>query len=449
MRLGPTGKIVLSSALITFDGSASTLALQAIADELTLPIASLQLINSAPLLMMAALLVPAGALADRIGRARALRWGLIVFAIGSLASALSGSAVQLIVARLTQGAGASAVLPAALALLPAVETRSSDNTRTLGTWASWTGAAAVAGPLLSGLIVDLWSWRGVYALSAALALVAATRSNHESPSAGRGAPVPTAATAALVAGLAALAYLASQAPNRSLGGLQVAALVLFIAFNAWVIARDPASEALFPREIRTARICIAANIATFALYFGMFGLPFLLVLYMQQILSYSALRAAFIILPISVMLLLAKRLARMTSSMSASAVTCAGTLFVSGGIAWVGVDADHLARWPDLVAGAALLGFGISLTVTPVTSAAIGDVPDTHTGLASGLNHAVVRFAGLTAVAVLGSVASPGSSVRVTSEGVRLALMICAGAVGLIGIAASAMLGRDRQPGKL
>jgi MFS family permease len=215
-----------------------------------------------------------------------------------------------------------------------------------------------------------------------------------------------------------------------------------------VVARNRHRRVLFPAELTTARNCLPANVTTFALYFGMFGLSFLIVLYAQQVLRYSALWAAILLLPMSIMLFFAERFGRLTTLIGTRWLIIAGTLSAAGAIGWLGASGLPLPFWPQMILGTALFGFGISLAVSALTHAAVAAVPDTHAGAASGLNHAVVRAAGLTAVAFLGSIAAPGATDVVSAEGVQRALLICAGLVAAGGITASALL-RDHEPGGL
>lgn len=215
-----------------------------------------------------------------------------------------------------------------------------------------------------------------------------------------------------------------------------------------VLVRDPRRQVLFPRELLTARNCLPANATTFALYFGMFGLSFIVVLYVQQLLQYSALWAAVVLLTISILLLFAERLGRLTAVIGTRWVIVAGAVAAAVGIGWIGSSPHPVPFWSHLIAGTGLFGFGLSVAVSALTHAAVAGVPETCAGTASGLNHAVVRAAGLVSVALLGSIAAPGMSDSVSAEGVQRALLTCAGVVGAGGILGGVFL-RDDQPGGL
>ena len=440
--------LILASALITLDGTATTIALPAIARDLSAPMSQLQWIANAPLLALAAMLLPAGAIADRVGHIRLLRTGLVIFVAASLVCASAASSAVIIGARLGQGAGGALVLPAALALLRGGYDDAAERTRIFGVWAAWTGAASAAGPLLAGLLVDVMSWRAVFLPSVAVGLISLVLLKREPPvSAGtRPGPVPGLATVALMVLLGALAFLLMHVSRSgSSDTLLVVPAALAVAGSV-ALGRDSRRQVLFPPELMRARNCLPANVTTFALYFGMFGLSFLLVLYVQQVLHYSASWAAVVLLPISVMLLFAERFGRLTSSVGTRWLVMGGVLLAAGGIAWIGGASHPVPFWSHIILGTTGFGLGISVAVSALTHAAVAAVPENCAGAASGLNHAVVRAAGLIAIALLGSVAAPGPSDAMSAEGFGRAVLLCAAVVAAGGLAGSARL-RDDEAG--
>jgi MFS family permease len=441
--------LILASALITLDGTATTIALPAIGRDLKVSVTTLQWIANAPLLILAAMLLPAGTLADRYGRIRMMRIGLICFVVASLGCAAARSELEIIGARFVQGAGGALVLPATLAVLRGAYTNSAQRTRVFGVWAAWTGAASAAGPLLAGALVDFWKWRAVFLPAALAGVVALLLIRREAPSASatRTSPVPVRATVALMVLLGGIAYLLM---HGSAEGVQVSRLTLgfvLAAVAAVVLTRDRHRGVLFPRELRAARNCLPANAITFALYFGMFGLSFLVVLYVQQVLGYSASWAAVVLLPMSIMLFFAELFGRLTTLVGTRALILAGAIAAAGGIAWMGVSSHPLPFWSHIILGTGLFGLGLSLAVSALTHAAVAAVPDACAGAASGLNHAVVRVAGLIAVAVLGSISAPGLADAITVEGFQRALLVCATVVAAGGIAGTLLLSDDAPGG--
>ena len=442
--------LILGSVLITLDGGATNVALPAIGRDLSISVSGLQWVTNAPLLMLAVMLLPAGTLADRYGRVRVMRIGLATFALGAIAGAVSPSDRALIAARFVQGAGGALVLPASLAVLRGAYRDPAERTRMFGVWAAWTGVASAAGPLLAGALVDFWTWRVVFLPPAFAGAFAAVLLDADSPAASpsRSQPVPVVAMAALMALLGGAAFLLVRVPVEGLIGWRAAVPAALAVLGAILLTIDPNRHVLLPRELITARNCLPANATTFSLYFGLFGLSFLLVLYLQQVLDYSALWTAVVLLPMSVMLFLAERFGRLTAAFGTRALIVVGALAAASGIAWMANSQHPLPFWSGIVAGTALFGLGISLTVSALTNAAVAAVPESCAGAASGLNHAIVRAAGLFAVALLGSIAAPGLSDVVSADGVRRAMMICAAVVAMGGIGSSMLL-RDDAPGGL
>jgi len=440
--------LILASALITLDGTATTIALPAIGRDLSAPMPRLQWIVNAPLLALAAMLLPAGTIADRFGHVRVLRTGLLIFMAASLACAAAWSDAALIGARLGQGAGGALVLPAVLAALRGAYDDAAERTRVFGVWAAWTGAASAAGPLLAGMLVDVLSWRAVFLPSIAVGLVSLILLKRERPVAvgDRSGPVPGIATAALMVLLGAFAYLLMHASRSGLTDPSLLVPAALAVAGGVALIRDPRRQVLFPGELLSARNCLPANATTFALYFGMFGLSFLLVLYVQQVLHYSALWAAVVLLPISIMLLFAERFGRLTSSVGTKWLVLGGALPAAGGLAWIGSAPHPVPFWSHIILGTTLFGLGLSIAVSALTHAAVAAVPEECAGAASGLNHAVVRAGGLISVALLGSIAAPGASDVISAEGFQRALLLCAAVVAAGGLAGSARL-RDDEAG--
>jgi MFS family permease len=384
--------LILGSALITLDGTATTIALPAIGRDLASPVSRLQWIANAPLLVLAVMLLPAGTFGDRFGRVRVLRIGLMLFVAASGVCAAAWSDAALIAAKLAQGAGGALVLPTTLAVLRGAYDDAAERTRIFGLWAACTGAASAAGPLLAGLLVDVISWRAVFLPS-------------------------------IAAGLLSLVLLKLELPNG-----------------------DSRRRAWLPRELLTARNCLSANVASFGLYFGMFGLSFLLVLYVQQVLNYSALGAAIALLPISIALLFAERFGRLTSSVGTRWLAVISGLAAAAGIAWIGSAPHPVPLWTHIVVGTTVFGLAVSGAVSALTHAAVAAVPEEFAGVASGLNHAVVRAAGLVSVALLGSIAAPGTTDVISAEGFQRAVLSCAAIVAVVAIAGSARI-RDEEAG--
>lgn len=440
--------LIVASALITFDGSATTIAFPAIGRELSASMARLQWIANAPLLGLSAVLLPAGTLGDRFGHVRVLRVGLMIFVIASAACTAASSDRALVVARLAQGVGGALVLPSVLALLRAGYDDTAERTRVFGVWAAWTGAAGAVGPLLAGVFVDVLSWRAIFVMSAAIGVAAAFLLTRDSTkrTAARCQTVPVGATVALMTLLAAAAYALIEGARTGWTDNGVMLAVAIALASGAVLVRNREIRVLLPLELLNARNCVAANTTDFALYFGMFGLTFLLALYAQQVLRYSALWSAVALLPISIMLLLAERFGRLTAMIGTKPLAMGGALTAGAALAWIGSAPHPIPFWSHMIAGTTAFGLGMSVSISALTHASVTAVPEDCAGAASALNHAVVRVAGLIAIAVLGSIATSGMSDIISAEGFRRAVLVCAAIVSAGGLVGSVRL-RDHEAG--
>jgi MFS family permease len=437
--------LCIASALITFDGTAVTVALPAIGRELNLTFSRLQWIPNAQLLTVAALLLPAGALADRIGRGRVLKVGLLCYAATSGLAAWSHSDLSLIAARALQGGAGALLLPSALALMRTGFNDRDERTRRYAIWAAWTGGAGVMGPLVGAFFADFITWRGIFGVcscGAAAALLLLDGS--EDDKSRRSESFPFGGAVLLAALLAATAYLLIEGGQGDWRSLDLIASAAIIVLSLGMAARTTSLRALLPSEVVRNRNCVMANAATFAFYCGVFGIPFLVVMYTQQVLGYSALMASAGVLPVSLMLLVAERVSWVGLRIGTKWIVVIGSMTAALGIGWMANAPHPVPFWSYLVMGTFLFGAGLALVVSSLTHAAVASVSDHSAGIASGLHHATVRVAGLMAIALLGSIAAHDQSGRVSTDGFRRAMLVCSVIVGAGGITCGFRL-RDEE----
>ncbi|PPH49355.1 MFS transporter [Rathayibacter sp. AY1C9] len=430
---------VLASFVAFLDGTVVNVALPAITRELGGGLAVQQWVVDGYLITLGALILVAGSLADRIGRARSMTIGLIGFGVTSLLCALAPTAEVLIVARMLQGAAGAILVPSSLALIIAT-VHGAAQARTIGAWTAWTGTATIAGPVLGGLLVDAGSWRYVFALNllpiavtlALLRRLGAVDSGTRVPIDGVGAVLGVIGLGGPVFALIEQERLGIQHPlvlTALIGG--VAALVAFVVWER------RAAHPMLPLSLFASRNFTVGNVSTAFVYgalsFGFFALG----LFLQQTLGFSATLAGLATLPPTILLLL---LSQVSGSLSARfgprlfmgvgpLIAAAGFLLLS----FVDEGADYATQ---LLPGILLFGFGLAVTVAPLTSTILGAVEDGHSGVGSAVNNAVSRIAGLVAIAATSLVVGDSLDVEGFSRAAvaTSALLVAGGVVSLLGI---------------
>ncbi|PPG18690.1 MFS transporter [Rathayibacter sp. AY1C6] len=430
---------VLASFVAFLDGTVVNVALPAITRELGGGLAVQQWVVDGYLITLGALILVAGSLADRIGRARSMTIGLIGFGVTSLLCALAPTAEVLIVARMLQGAAGAILVPSSLALIIAT-VHGAAQARTIGAWTAWTGTATIAGPVLGGLLVDAGSWRYVFALNllpiavtlVLLGRLGAVDSGTRVPIDGVGAVLGVIGLGGPVFALIEQERLGIQHPlvlTALIGG--VAALVAFVVWER------RAAHPMLPLSLFASRNFTVGNVSTAFVYgalsFGFFALG----LFLQQTLGFSATLAGLATLPPTILLLL---LSQVSGSLSARfgprlfmgvgpLIAAAGFLLLS----FVDECADYATQ---LLPGILLFGFGLAVTVAPLTSTILGAVEDGHSGVGSAVNNAVSRIAGLVAIAATSLVVGDSLDVEGFSRAAvaTSALLVAGGVVSLLGI---------------
>lgn len=454
---------VLGSAMAFIDATVVNIALPRIGADLGAGAAGLQWTVNGYTLSLASLTLIGGSLSDRFGRRRVFVVGVTWFAVASLLCGMAPSLEALIAARITQGIGGALLTPGALAILESsFDPR--DRSRAIGAWSGLGGIAGALGPFLGGWLVEAASWRLVFLINVPLAaVVVAVAQRHvpesRNPDAGGRLDVAGALTAA--AGLAGLTYGFTAWPALGASSPTViAALAVGVAgMVGFMLVERRAQTPMLPLDVFRSRAFTAANLVTFAVYAALGGVFFLLVLQLQITAGFEPLAAGTALLPVTLlMLLLSARAGALAERigprlpMTAGPVVCACGFLL---LARIGPRASYLT---DVLPGVLALGLGLSLTVAPLTATALGSVDERHAGIASGVNNAVARAAGLLAVAVLPLVAGLGAGTltdpAVLAPTYRAAMRVCAGlllagaaiaAVGVPGRAAAAARPTEAQ----
>jgi EmrB/QacA subfamily drug resistance transporter len=454
MRMGSTAgrwvllATVLGSAVAFLDGTVVNVALPAIADDLDASLGDLQWVLNAYLVTLSAFVLLGGALGDRFGRKRVFLAGLGGFTLASALCGLAPSTEALIAARALQGIGAALLVPGSLAIISAAF-HPDDRARAVGAWSGLGGVAGALGPFLGGYLVDEVSWRVAFLINVpvALAVVWASRHVPESRASASG-PIDGLGAVTASLGLALATYgLIEASPAVAAGGIVVLGAFLVIE------ARAPAP--MLPLGLFRNRQFSGANGTTLAVYAALGGAFFLFVLQLQVVLGYSALEAGAALLPITLLMLaLSARAGALAQRIGPRLPMTIGPLGVAAGLViWSTVD-EGSTYLGAVLPGAIVFGLGLALTVAPLTATIMASADDAHLGVASGINNAVARLAGLLAVAVLPLLVGLDAATRPAEldAGVDQALLICAGlavagaVVSLLTVRTGATVATPTQP---
>lgn len=385
------------------------LALPAIDRDLDIGLSGQQWVVNGYLLPLVALLLVAGSLGDRYGRRRLLLVGLLGFGVASAAAGLAPSGTFLVGARVVQGLFAALVMPATLALLVDAF-RGEERAGAIGAWAAWSGLAAVVGPLAGGLLLAV-SWRWIFFLSLPFVAVAAglawwaVAESRAAPGEAQPLDLPGAMLASVAVG--AVAYAVVEAPTWGWTDARVlaAALTAPVTLGAFVWREARASAPMLPLGLFRRRSFRAANGATLTLYAAFNGSFFLLTIYLQTVLGYPPLAAGAATLPLTLIMIgLSERVGRLSERVGARGPMVLGQLLVAAGLLLLSALRSGDTYWWRVLPGVVTFGTGLALTVAPLTTTAVAAVPASAAGLASGVNNAVARLAGLLGVAVVGGV---------------------------------------------
>jgi EmrB/QacA subfamily drug resistance transporter len=402
---------ILASTIAAVDSSAVNVALPAISRDLGGGFAAQQWVSNAYLLTLSSLILLAGSLTDRLGERRVFVAGVAGFGIGSALCAAAPTVGVLIVARALQGVSGALLTPAALAIIVSVFPVQ-ERGAAIGRWTAWGGIGILAGPLLGGQIVDSTSWRWIFLINVPLVLVALALARVAVP----GRTQRTTETridwvgAALAAsGLAGISFGLIEQPvlgwsDPAVWGALAAGLGLFAGFIAF---EGRAAAPMLPMDLFSHRNFSVANAQTFAMYGGIALLGFFVTIYLQQVAGYSALKSGVTgLVPTVVMFLLSARMGRLADRYGARPFLTVGPLLVACGFGLMQRYGTSVSLVTDVLPALLVFSLGLALTVAPLTATVLADASEADAGIASAVNNAIARTAGLMAVAAVGAVVS-------------------------------------------
>lgn len=436
----------LASAIAFLDGTVVNVALRPIALDLGATLVDLQWVVNAYMLALASLILVGGSLGDRLGRRRVFVVGIAWFGLASVACGLAQGTEQLIVARGLQGVGAALLTPGSLALIQSLIAEE-DRARAIGYWSAWSGVAGAVGPLLGGWLVETLSWRWVFYINVPVAVIVILITLLRVPEArspGRQGRFDVTGAALGVVALGGITVALIQ------GGWAPAA-VGAVAAVAFVVVEARSRHPMLPLGVFADRTFSAANIATFLIYAALGAVMFFLVLHLQVVAGYSPLAAGAATIPFTVLLLVfSPRVGTLLDRTGPRPLMTLGPAVAAVGVVLLVFIPDDAAYLTDVLPGVVVFGAGITLLVTPLTATVLAAAPAAHVGLASGVNNAVARAAGLLSVAALPAMVGLGEEGSLAPDtfgaGYARAMWWCAGLLLLGAVVARVLLPGSRRP---
>jgi EmrB/QacA subfamily drug resistance transporter len=446
---------IVGSGVVMIDGTIVNVALPAIEDDLGGGLAAQQWVSNAYLLALGSLILIGGSLGDIYGERRVFAIGLTAFGVLSLACAAAPTIEVLIAARAVQGAAGALVTPSSLAIIvTAFAPR--ERGAAVGSWTAWGGIAAIVGPLVGGWIVDQVSWRWIFALNVPLVLVSLGLVLAAVPPAARATDrhVDVVGAGLCALGLGGFVFALIEQPGHGWASPVIVVPLIggVAAFAAFLGYERHAAEPMLKLELFTRRNFAIANVETLAVYAGLAILFFFLVIFLQQVAGYSALKSGLTTLPVTVLMFaLSRRFGALADRYGPRLFMGAGPLIAAAGILLLlrtDMDTSYLT---ELLPALLVFALGLSLTVAPLTATVLADADESDAGIASAVNNAVARVAGLVGVSVVGVVVAgtlAGDTFAANDESVRAfhqAVVICAALVAAGGVAGAIAITNPRR----
>jgi EmrB/QacA subfamily drug resistance transporter len=432
---------VAGSGMAFLDSTVVNVALPKIGEDFDAGTSALQWILNGYLLTLASLILLGGSLGDRFGRRRVFVIGVGVFTAASLLCAIAPNAETLIAARLLQGIGGALLTPGSLALIEA-SFRPADRARAIGAWSGLGGVATAFGPLLGGYLIGAVSWRAIFLINLPIGIFvawAATEHVPESRDPGSAGRIDLQGAVLAALGLAGTTYALIEAPDKgATAAVLVAAIGGLLALAAFFWAETRVRDPMLPLGIFRSRQFSAANAVTFVVYAALGGFFFLLVAFLQISMGYTPIEAGAASLPVTLLMLaFSARSGALAQRIGARLPLTLGPLIIAAGLLLMTTIEPGASYLTGILPAIVVFGAGLTLVVAPVTATVLAAAPASHSGIASGVNNAVARVAGLLAVAVLPALAGVTGDAfydpQKLTSGFHTAMIACAALAALGG----------------
>ena len=433
---------IMGSAVVTVDSTVVNVALPAIRDDLGGGFAGQQWTANAYLVTLASLILVGGSLGDLFGEKRVFSFGVGAFGVTSLLCAVAPTIEVLVIGRALQGVAGALLTPASLAVIVAVFPED-ERGKAVGAWTAWGAIGVVIGPLVGGQLVDSASWRWIFAINVPLVIATMwliARAVPEGLGAQKDAKVDVTGALLCAFSLAALTFGLIRQPEVGGFGDPTVAIPLFggiAAFVAFVVFEARASHPMLPLGLFRRHNFTVGNLETLSMYAGLSLLFFFLVLFLQNAAGYSAVAAGSAAIPVTiVMFLTSMRFGALADRYGPRFFMGVGPIVASVGmvlLTQVEADLDYLT---ELLPPLLIFAVGLSMTVAPLTATVLSGADEHNAGIASGVNNAIARLAGLLGIAIVGAIVAAryGDAADTSTGAFHLAMGISAGLVALGGV---------------
>lgn len=432
---------IVGSGIVILDSTVVNLALPHISRGLHASFADLQWIADGYLLSLSALILLGGSLGDIFGRKKVYLIGLLGFGVASLLCGLSPNAPMLILTRIVQGIFGALLVPGGLAIIN-TNFPASERGAAIGSWSAWSAVFAALGPLLGGYILGVASWRWIFLINVPLVVLcyvigsASIKEGKDS----RVRRVDSTGAALAMLSLAGLTYGLIEGPANHWHASSIAPLVLGLILSVvFVLFERRAKDPMVHLGLFKSGNFTGSNLMTFGMYGALSGFMFALVIYLQTQAHYSAIQAGLSLIPVTIFLVLfSKRVGKLSMRVGPKLFMTFGPLIAAlGMISLIRLTPTNSNYLTVVLPGVVLFAAGLSLLVAPLTTTVMTSVEDASSGIASGINNAVSRVAGLIVIALLGLFG--------TAHVYRFAIFLSAGMAAASGIISFLMIKNPKR----